>query len=366
MSNSTHLVADRSDPHLLPRFMKEQGYFSVRVGKVFHDSRKGLEGKPMRSTDDPGGWDISEDEPSVEEPDESAAGGEGQPGEEAPRKIAKLDVGDEQTGDGFVARRVVKIMEEKLAKDRPFFLAAGFRKPHLPWAAPKKYFELYPVEKIEAPAVPAEHLKSLLPIAVNKSAEQEVSPQQAREFIAAYYACVSFMDAQVGMILRTLEKMKLAQSTLVIFMGDHGVHLGEHGLWGKSTLFEQSVRTPLIVAGPGVSRGACARTVELLDVYPTVVEMCGLPKMERLQGASLQALLERPDGRWDRAAHTTLRHERVVGKSVRSERYRYTEWNGGKEGVELYDYETDPNEWRNLAGEAGEKEAVAKMKALLK
>jgi iduronate 2-sulfatase len=370
MSNSSHVVPDRNDPHMLPRFLKEQGYFSVRVGKVFHDSRRMLEGKPMHSTDDPGGWDISEDEPGANEPDESATAsgeeGEGQQSEEAPRKIVKLDEGDERTGDGFVARRVVQIMQEKVAKDRPFFLAAGFRKPHPPWAAPRKYFDLYAVEKIQPPPVPAEHLKSLLAVAVNKSAEQEVSAQQAKEFIAAYYACVSFMDAQVGVILRGLERMKRAQNTLVIFMGDHGFALGEHGLWGKSTLFEQSVRTPLIVAGPGVSPGQCSRTVELVDVYPTVVEMCGLAKVESLQGVSLRALLERPDAPWDRPARTSLRHERVLGKSVRTEQYRYTEWNGGKEGMELYDYGSDANEFVNLAGDPGAAAVVASMKSLLK
>jgi len=367
MSNSSHVVPEHNDPPLLPRFLKEQGYFSGRVGKVFHESRRMLENKPMHSTDDPGGWDISEDEPSVEEPDESAAGSEELKGEEEPaQKIVKLDVGDEKTGDGFVARRAVQLMQEKLTKDRPFFLAVGFRKPHLPWAAPRKYFDLYAADRIQPPSAPVEHLRSLLPAAVNKSAEQAVSVQQAREYIAAYYACVSFMDAQVGVVLRGLEKIKRAQNTLVIFMGDHGFALGEHGLWGKSTLFEASVRTPLILAGPGVNRGACAHTVELLDVYPTIVDVCGLPKAERLQGVSLRPLLENPDAQWDRPARSSLRHDRVLGKSVRSERYRYTEWNGGKDGAELYDYENDPGELRNLAGEAAASEIVAKLKGLLK
>jgi len=367
MSNSSYVVSERNDPPMLPRFFKEQGYFSARVGKVFHDSRRMLEGKPMRSTDDPGGWDISEDEPSADEPDESAGTDEQKSEEEPARKIVKLDVDDAQTGDGFVARRVVQIMQEKLAKDRPFFLAAGLRKPHLPWVAPKKYFERYPPEKMQAPSAPPEHVHSLLPVAVNKSAEKEVTVQQAKEYIAAYYACVSFMDAQVGVILRGLEKLKLARNTLVIFLGDNGFHLGEHGLWGKSTLFDASLRTPLIVAGPGVNRGgACARTVELLDVYPTVVDCCGLAKVARLQGLSLRPLLEQPDATWDKPAYSTLRHDRVLGKSVRTERYRYTQWDGGKEGVELYDYQSDPGEWRNLAQEEGAKDALEQMKRLLK
>lgn len=368
MTNSSHPVPDRRDPPLLPRFLKQSGYLSVRVGKVFHDSRRMLEGKAMRSTDDPGGWDVSEDEPAPdEESDEAPATTDAPPEEQEPhKKILKLDSKDEQTGDGWVARRAVKIMEEKLRRERPFFLAVGFRKPHLPWAAPRKYFDLYPPQKMRPPAASQEHLKSLLPIAVNKSADQEVSQQQAREFIAAYYACVSFMDAQVGLILLALERLKLASSTLVVFVGDHGFHLGEHGLWGKSTLFEQCARTPMIVAGPGVARGTCVGTVELLDVYPTIVDLCGLTNPGTLQGASLRPLLTDPTAAWDRPAYTSLRHDRVLGKSVRTERYRYTEWDGGKEGVELYDYQDDPNELKNLAKHSVAASVVARMNSLLK
>jgi uncharacterized sulfatase len=366
MTNGTHPVPDKRDPALLPRFLRDSGYFSARVGKIYHDSRRMLDGKPLRTTDDPAGWDISEDEPiSDEDAEESAALREAQQGGEA-RRIAKIDVSDEETGDGNVARRVVKIMEEKLAKDRPFFLAAGFRKPHLPWVAPKKYFDLYPMEKIEPPTYPADHIKSLLPIAANKTVGQEVSPQQAKEFIAAYYACVSFIDAQVGLILDALERLKLAENTLIVFVGDHGFHLGDHGMWGKSTLFEQSARAPLIISAPGVSAGACRRTVEFLDVYPTLVDLCRLSSPGALQGVSLRPLLSTPDAPWDRPAFTALRHDRVLGRSVRSERYRYTEWDGGKEGVELYDYQTDPNEWKNLAKDASAAAVMAKMKELLK
>jgi iduronate 2-sulfatase len=365
MTNGSHLVPDRGDPPLLPSFLKEQGYLCARVGKIFHESERMLEGKPMRSTDDPGGWDISEDERSVNEEDEMPGGNQAQEGPEW--KISKLDVADEETGDGYAARRAVRIMQEKLAGDRPFFLAVGFRKPHLPWAAPGKYFDLYPAEKMVPPTVTGEHLKALLPVAVNKRAGEEVSEQQAKEFIAAYYACVSFMDAQVGLILDALKRMKLVERTLVIFASDHGFHLGEHGLWGKSTLFEQSARTPLILAGPGVVKGgACERTVELLDVYPTVVDLCGLSKVERLQGMSLRPLLARPDAPWNRPAYSWLRHDRVLGKSVRTERHRYTEWDGGKEGVELYDYQSDPQELKNLAKDEGAARVLDSMRNLLK
>jgi len=366
MTNGTHPTPDSHDPALLPRFLRESGYFSARVGKIYHDSKRMLDGKPLRTTDDPAGWDISEDEPIVgEDAEETAAIKEAQQGGE-PRRIGKLDVKDEGTGDGWVARRVVKLMEEKLPKDRPFFLGVGFRKPHLPWVAPRKYFDLYPLEKIVPPTYPADHLKSLLPIAVNKTVGQEVPVQQAKEFIAAYYACVSFVDGQVGLILDAMERLKILENTLIVFIGDHGFHLGDHGMWGKSTLFEQSCKAPLIVCGPGINGGSCTRVVEFLDIYPTVVDWCGLGGVSGLQGTSLRPLLNKPDAAWDRPAHTALRHERVLGRSVRSERYRYTEWDGGKEGVELYDYQTDPNEWKNLAKEASVAEVVGKMKGLLK
>jgi uncharacterized sulfatase len=366
MSNGTHPIPDKNDPPLLPRFLRDSGYFSARVGKIYHDSKRMLDGKPLRTTDDPAGWDISEDEPITDEdPEEAAAIREAQQGGE-PRRIAKLDVKDEETGDGFVARRVVKIMEEKLAKDRPFFLAAGFRKPHLPWVAPRKYFDLYPLEKIVPPSYPADHIKSLLPVAGNETVKQEVPPQQAKEFIAAYYACISLMDAQVGLILDALERLKFLDNTLIVFVGDHGFHLGDHGMWGKNTLFEQSVKAPLIICGPGVSSRACSRTVEFLDVYPTVADLCGLSSPGALQGVSLRPLLSNPDASWDRPAFTSLRHGKILGKSVRTERYRYTEWNGGKEGAELYDYQSDPNEFANLIKNPQAAPIVASMKNLLK
>src|SRR5258706_11300814 len=333
MTNGTHPTPDSHDPPLLPRFLRDSGYFSARVGKIYHDSKRMIDGKPLRTTDDPAGGDISEDEPITgEDSDETAAIKEAQQGGE-PRRIAKLDVKDEETGDGVVARRVVKLMEEKLPKDRSFFLGVGFRKPHLPWVAPRKYFDLYPLEKIVPPTYPADHIKSLLPIAVNKTVGQEGPAQQAKEFIAAYYACVSFVDAQVGLILDACERLKILENTVIVFIGDYGVHLGDHGMWGKSTLFEQSCKAPLIVCGPGIGASACARPVEFLDIYPTVVDLAGLGGVSGLQGTSLRPLLSKPDAAWDRPAYTSLRHERILGRPVRRGRYRVTERNGGKEGA---------------------------------
>jgi uncharacterized sulfatase len=371
MTNGTHVTLGAKDAPLLPRFMRQKGYFSARVGKIFHDSKRMIDGKPMRTTDDPKGWDISEDEAFGEddESEEVTAARESQGGGEL-RRFVKSEEGDEAIGDGIVARKVAEILEKRRATDRPFFMAAGFRKPHLPWIAPKKYFDLYPLDKISPASYPADHVKSILPLAMNKSAGQDTEPQRAKELIAAYLACVSYMDAQVGFILDALARLKLEENTLVIFAGDHGFHLGDHGMWGKSTLFERAVRTPMIVAGPasmGMARGgSCPRTVELLDVYPTVVDLCGLPTPGPLQGVSLRPLLVKPDEKWDRPALTALRHERTLGRSVRDERYRYTEWDGGKAGVELYDYEKDSQEWRNIAKDSGSEGVIKKMQGYLR
>ena len=175
----------------------------------------------------------------------------------------------------------------------------------------------------------------------------------------AYFAAIEFMDAQVGKLLNTLERLKLANDTVIVFWGDNGYQLGEHGQWMKQTNFEAAARIPMIMSAPG-NRGkgrGCSRTVELLDIYPTLAEVCGLEhKPANLQGRSVAPLLENPTARWDAPAVSQMERRepqrRVMGYSLRNERYRYTEWDDGTQGVELYDHETDVNEWTNLAGKS--------------
>jgi uncharacterized sulfatase len=194
------------------------------------------------------------------------------------------------------------------------------------------------------------------------------APRSRTEAIAAYYACISFTDAQVGILLATLDRLQIWDNTLVVLFSDHGYHLGDHdGLWAKLTNFEQAARSPLLIAAPDLGKGkTSARIVELVDVFPTVADLCGLPKPARLEGQSLVPLLKQADAPWPKPAHTMVHHKDVVGKSVRTERWRYTEWNGGKEGVELYDHENDPGEYRNLAGKPEHAATVAEMARLLR
>jgi uncharacterized sulfatase len=191
----------------------------------------------------------------------------------------------------------------------------------------------------------------------------------------AYFASVSFVDSQVGRLLDALDRLGLAENTVVVFVSDHGFLLGEHGQWQKQMLFEESNRVPLVFAGPGVNgRGASPRVVELLDIYPTLVELCGLPKPKhRLEGKSLKPLLDEPQAAWDRPAYSQVQrgtdqtpgHPPIMGRSVRTDRWRYTEWSDGPEGIELYDHTNDPREYRNLANESAHADQVAEMKRLL-
>jgi uncharacterized sulfatase len=192
-------------------------------------------------------------------------------------------------------------------------------------------------------------------------------PRSRTEAIAAYYACISFVDAQVGVLLNTLDRLQLWDNTIVVLMSDHGYHLGDHnGLWAKLTNFEQAARCPLLIAAPGCEKGkASKRTVEYVDIYPTVAELAAIKKPARLEGQSLVPLLTQVDARWDKPARTMVHHKEVMGKSVRNERWRYTEWDGGKQGVELYDHERDPGEYHNLARDSSHAETLAEMKRLL-
>ena len=272
---------------------------------------------------------------------------------------------DDQEPDGRVARRVAELIEQ--SKDRPFFIGAGFSKPHLPWIAPRKYFQMYPPEAIRLEKGPDDDLKDIPPIAlVDVGPGDPTTDAKRAEAVAAYYACVSFVDAQVGVLLETLDRLKLWDHTIVVFWGDNGFQLGEHDLWRKMTLFEESARVPLIIVAPGMAQEGVAtgHLAELVDIYPTLVELCGLPEVRGLEGTSLVPLLKDPDHAIKTAAFTMVsRDGPVPARSVRSERYRYTEWPDGS--AELYDHRVDPHEYVNLAGDPASAKALAEMRRLL-
>jgi uncharacterized sulfatase len=283
--------------------------------------------------------------------------------------LADKDGKDEEHTDGKVATEAIRLLNAH--KDKPFFLAVGFYKPHTPYVAPKKYWDPYPMEKITLPPIASDFQMNALEPALASTKPwpyMGVTPDQARECKQAYYAAISFVDAQIGRVLDELDRLKLRDNTIVIFWSDHGYHLGEHGLWMKQSCYEESARVPMIIAAPGQKAAGkpSARTVELLDMYPTLADLAGLTPPTNLEGASLRPLLDNPAAPWTRTAFTQVQRGGMPGHSVRTERWRYTEWGGGEKGAELYDHEADPQELHNLATDPKHAATVAEMKALVK
>jgi len=351
-----------SDVVFLPQYFRQQGYHTAHVGKIFHTGD---------AFEDPQSWDVEVRETGKHPPEAAIVRGEKV---DRPRKYsmewAELSSPDEETADGVVARRSATMLKRLAADKKPFFLAVGFRRPHQPYAAPKAYFDKYPLARIAALASPVEHLRRIpAPALTYPPGTPQLSDDERRQVTAAYYACVTFMDAQVGVVLDALAENGLADSTIVVFTSDHGYHLGEHGgLWHKMSLFEPSARVPLVIAAPGMKGNgqSCGRLVELVDVYPTLVDLCGLPTVEGLEGYSLRPLLENPEAQWKSAAYTQVSRDGIVGRSVRTARWRYTEWDEGRHGLELYDHDADPHELANLAGDAKWMDVQTELRRLLR
>jgi uncharacterized sulfatase len=352
----------------LPQAFRKQEYFVARVGKVFHAGvpmEIGMDGK-----DDPPSWDHVVN-PRGREMDEEALLVNFTPKRSLGSCLCYqiADGPSEEQTDGKVATEAIKLLEQNAA--RQFFLAVGFYRPHSPHIAPKKFFDLYPLDKIPAPKHPPGDLNEVPPAALfMKPPNWGASELQQREVVRGYYACVSFIDEQVGRVLGALDRLKLADNTLVVFWGDHGYLLGEHGQWMKTMLFEEVARVPLIFAGPGITKGGvCPRTVELQALYPTLTDLCGFAPPAGVEGKSLRPLLEKPGANWPDPAYTQVLRlddpKRPKGYSVRTERWRYTEWDQGKAGVELYDHDNDPGEFTNVAHDPKQAGVVSELKALL-
>ena len=382
--NATQFRKNAPDVQSLPQTFRKAGYTVARVGKLFHYGVPGQIG--TEGLDDPLSWERTVNPQGRDKDDEDLifsltpnAQGPGRFGATLSWLAAEGD--DEEQTDGKIALEIARLLKQ--SADRPFFLACGFFRPHTPYVAPKSYFERHRLDSIDLPSVPADHRKSAPAPAFGSSKKEQdaMTDDQRRQAIQAYRASASFMDAQVGVVLRTLDDLKLADKTIVIFLSDHGYHLGEHGLWQKMSLFENSARVPLIIHDPRIKGEGrhCARTVELVDLHATLADLCGLdaPKTD---GVSLKPLLEDPERTWDRPAFTqvsrgtpTTTGEEAkkgspwfMGRSVRSERYRYTEWDGGTQGVQLYDYEADPGEWKNLADDPALAPVRARHSALVR
>ena len=261
------------------------------------------------------------------------------------------DARDEQMGDGQLVEWIARFLAAPPAQ--PFFLAAGIYRPHLPFYAPRKYFDLYPPEKITLPPVKADDLDDIPAggqrMAADRRGDLELvrAAGKYREILQAYLASVTFCDALVGRLLDALERSPAARNTIVVLWSDHGWHLGEKNHLHKFTLWERSTRVPFLILAPGVTRAGSrtARPVGLVDLFPTLAELCGLPPVAGLDGQSLVPLLREPTRAWDRPALTT---HGAGNHTLRSERWRYIRYADG--GEELYDHRNDPHEWNNLAG----------------
>jgi len=351
----------------LPQMFRNAGYFAARVGKVYHYGVPGDIG--TNGLDDPESWDQVVN-PRGRDKDEEHLLVNHTPkrGLGSSLSLLRAEGSDLEQTDGIGATAAIELLENH--RGRPFFLAAGFYRPHCPYVAPKKYFDLYTLAAIPLPEVSREAM-ALVPAAALMSTSPwpwfGVTADQARESKLAYYAMISFVDAQIGRLLDALDRLELTDKTVVVFWSDNGYHLGEHGLWKKQSNFEGSARVPVIVAAPGqkAQGKSCLRTVELVDLYPTLADLCGLTPPANLAGRSLRPLLDDPNAPWDKPAFTQVWRGGFPGYSVRTERYRYTQWDGGQKGVELYDYQTDPEERKNLADDPAHADLAAELKALV-
>lgn len=353
------------DHVFLPQYFRNSGYYTAMVGKVYHTG-DGFE--------DPASWDLEiRESGKTPNPEDVIVGfdAKGQPWRtDHSWAWHKLKRSDAETPDGQVARKAVDIIERSRPAGKPFFIGIGFRRPHSPYAAPARYFDLYPPAKMPLPDEPPGHLKSIPRAALTYDPDKpRVPADRAREVIGAYYACVTFVDAQVGLIMEALERNRLWDKTVVVFIGDHGYHLGEHGnMWHKQSNFEEAARAPMLIVAPGRKAGEVApRPVEFLDLYPTLTDLAGLRMPDvGLQGVSLAPLLDDPRRPWDRPAFTQIEREGFMGRSVRTQRWRYIEWDDGRKGAQLYDHDRDPKEYVNLAGNPDAAETVNRLKLLLR
>lgn len=387
-NNGTHFRELNPDVTTLPLWFKEHGYTTRCVGKIFHNWHTQEKG-------DRRSWSADEflhyashghDAPLVEGPlpPNLVTAPELRKYTDVPMCECR-DVPDEAYYDGRVAAEAVRVLAE--VKDKPFFLAVGFWKPHAPFNAPKKYWDLYDPAKL--PALNPARPEGAPDLAFHDSTEilgpvkdqKQPTPEQITTMRHGYFANISYLDAQLGKVLDALEATGQAGNTIITFVGDHGYHIGEHRLWGKTSNFEHDAHVPFMIATPGTAH-AGARTqalAELVDLFPTLVELCGLPRPDGLDGDSLAAVLKNPAAGVKPAAYTQHprpayydrepgKQPKAMGCSVRTARVRYTEWRDWKSGAvvatELYTTEADPAELRNRAGEpalAKDQEEAAKL-----
>jgi iduronate 2-sulfatase len=363
LTNRNDFRAAYPDTVTLPQLFKNAGYDTLGIGKVFHDS-----------ADDLPSWTTRLKKP--DDPTMPSRGGK--PYSTIHRahsdRILVLE-GDGETDPDFInADQTIAKLREYAGAEKPFFMTCGFIKPHSPPAAPKKWFDSLPLDRIQLPvdfkpradATP-EFPSAALPPNGDLFINRQATESSAKEMIQAYQASVKWMDWNAGRILDTLRETGLAQNTIVVFWGDHGYHLGEKGKWSKhGSLFNLGLRIPIIIAGPGISKGATSeKIVQSLDLFPTLAELCTLKAPASIEGRSLVPLLQAPGIDWPHPAYAVTYQGGKLHRAVRDEQFLYAEFDGGREGAMLIDLKNDPRELINLFSQEEHRDDLARMKKLL-
>ena len=346
VNNTARLRAQLPDVLTLPQYFKENGWHAEAFGKLFHMSGASATEKALWM-DLPQSWHAA----TAFSPTKLGQKFEGRnltDGALPWCQWGMAEGGDDDQPDGQTAAAVVKVIEKQGTS--PWFIGCGFFKPHDPFIAPKKYFDLYPPGSLTLWKDPT-GMTAAPPLALAGGYQQafdKFTDKERLEFLRAYCAAASYMDAQLGRVLDALDKNKLWDKTVVVFIGDHGYHTGERQWWNKNTLFERSCRAPLMIAAPGIKGGKTSRSlVEFIDLFPTLAESCGLKIPAGLAGKSLHPVLKNPKSTVKDAAFTLVtRGQNRYGQSVRTDRWRFTQWSDGTQ--ELYDHSRDPEENQNV------------------
>lgn len=357
LDNRLPLQAVLDDRITLPALFRQNGYHTINIGKVFNGSSE---------KNDSNAWDEEYHFGA------SSLGRQGVGRNMSQDQLAwcrwlEAEGTDEDQQDGQTAAKAIEFL--KRDHDKPFFLGLGFAKPHDPFNAPKKYFEAYSIELCTPPSIPEgweppyDHtLPNQTPIFNN------FTDRDKREFLRSYYACTSFMDAQLGKVMDALEEEGLMENTMIVFFGDHGYHLGEHNWWNKVTVYEKCHNAPLIIMNGDTALAGKETTafVEFLDFYPTLASYFNLEGIpEYLEGKSFENILKNPDASFRDHVNILTRRGQMIGRSVKTKEWRYTEWDDGKMGTELYDQLNDPLEYNNLSAQEGYERIKEQMQKLI-
>ena len=344
---------------LLHSYFKDHGYKTMAAGKILHRHL------PKKDLDESGGrgpWDYHEDENG--------------------KRVKTYWKSDKTLTDWGVMRKSESKMSDSKAADwaverlgekheKPFMLMVGFLRPHVPWYVPKKYFEMYDREKVTLPPYKKSDFDDVPQAGrdtINDGyprTEWAVESKQWKHIVQSYLASITFVDSKVGQVLDALEASSHRDNTIVVLWSDHGYHLGEKNTFQKHTLWERSAKVPLIIKLPPslagqMKKGRCDRVVSLTDLYPTLVDLCGLPANDKTVGRSLKPLIKNPEAKWN---YPSLTYRKDRGKTLRTSRYRYIEYGDGS--MELYDHKSDPHEWTNLANDPESAEVLKMMKQTL-